>query len=137
MKKFIYPINKVIKIIDGDSVRLEIDMGFKIYRHIDVRLIGIDTPETRGNSRKAGLMVRDVVEKIIMAWYKGDIPFYLESTKLDKYGRVLGEITDERTRVADFLLLEGFAKPYQGKTKSPWTEEELKSVEKLAGQFIS
>ena len=46
---------KILRIVDGDTVDVDIDLGFGIWRHRErVRLVGIDTPESR---------TRDLVEK--------------------------------------------------------------------------
>ena len=52
---------KVLRIIDGDTLKLEIDLGLKTSTKQKVRLAGIDTPETYGvkkNSEeyKAGML---------------------------------------------------------------------------------
>ena len=44
---FSYRINKVIKIVDGDTIDVIIDLGFDILHRARVRLYGIDTPESR------------------------------------------------------------------------------------------
>jgi len=51
---FSYRIDKVVKIVDGDTIDVMIDLGFDIKYKSRVRLFGIDTPESR---------TRDLVEK--------------------------------------------------------------------------
>lgn len=43
---------KVINVVDGDTFDLDVDLGFKIHMQIRVRLLGVDTPEKRGDKEK-------------------------------------------------------------------------------------
>ena len=82
---------KLIKVVDGDTIDAEIDLGFDISVKKRIRLVGIDTPEcrTRDLKEKAlGLAAKDRVKAILVENPK----FTLESTKIGKFGRVLGNI---------------------------------------------
>lgn len=54
---------ELVKIVDGDTLRLQIDQGWNTTITDDVRLIGINTPENRGNERLAGLWVTEQVRQ--------------------------------------------------------------------------
>ena len=91
--KYIYRA-VVVRVYDGDSIRVNIDLGFGVWlKDQAVRLLGIDTPEVRGSEREEGIKVRDFVrgeiedEKVILKSYRD---------KKGKYGRWLGEIFYER-----------------------------------------
>ncbi len=82
----------VIKVVDGDTVDCEIDLGFHIKVTKRVRLAGIDTPELNSKSdliRKAAVAAKNYVADKI-----GSCQFFLktELDRSDKYGRVLGWI---------------------------------------------
>lgn len=83
----------VLKVVDGDTLDLMVDLGFKIHHKIRVRLYGVNTPEsrTRDLQEKAlGLKSKSFVEDWITnhKWvFVNTIP-----DKNDKYGRVLARI---------------------------------------------
>ena len=126
MKKYVYSI-KILKIVDGDTIDAEIDLGFYTKVKKRIRLYGINTPETRLQSkiknldeRKAekerGLLAKARLREICQ---KNEI--LLESVGLGKYGRVLGKLyfaeeneyqesLDES--INSLLICEGLAEPY-------------------------
>ena len=82
---------KLVKVVDGDTIDAEIDLGFDISVKKRIRLVGINTPEcrTRDLKEKAlGLAAKDRVKAILAENPK----FVLESTEIGKFGRVLGKI---------------------------------------------
>ena len=83
---------KVIKVVDGDTIDVDIDLGFGMtYRKQRVRMMGIDTPESR---------TRDLTEKKFGKASKKHLKKLLESGERislishdkGKFGRILGEI---------------------------------------------
>lgn len=111
-----YRIKEFIKIYDGDTVTILIDLGFGVYRTETIRLLYIDTPELRGDEREEGLKSRDRLRQIIAdAILEGkSITVKTIQDKKGKYGRYLGEIFIEgaETSVNTQLLTEGFAEKY-------------------------
>ena len=82
---------KIIEITDGDTVKVDIDVGFNIWvNNVVIRLLGIDTPESR---------TTDKIEKIFGLLSKNRLAQLLpinsiqiiKTTIDDKYGRVLGD----------------------------------------------
>ena len=109
--------SSLIKIIDGDTVDVLIDLGFNLYKKERVRLLGIDAPES---------MTKDLAEKklgleakaYITNWFAKNTPFRLQTTKDDKYGRILGVFTGLDGKTLNTRLVdEGYAWAYDGKTK--------------------
>lgn len=106
---------KVVGIYDGDSVTLDIDLGFKSWlKKQKVRLYGIDTPEIRGEERLDGLVsrarLRELIEgrEVIITSYKD---------KTGKYGRWLATIfldcgNDNWCNINQLLVDEGLAEVY-------------------------
>jgi micrococcal nuclease len=78
----------VVRIVDGDTAYLDINLGFFIRMTIDVRLNGINTPEIRGPSRAAGLTSKTYVEQAIPV----GSTVVVETYKAEKYGRYLADI---------------------------------------------
>ena len=106
---------KLDRVIDGDTVDANIDLGFDITIHKRIRLAGIDTPEsrTRDLEEKArGLASKDKLIELL-----GDGNFVLESKEVGKYGRVLGTLHIDDMNINDTFVKEGFAVEYDGGTK--------------------
>jgi micrococcal nuclease len=90
---YVYRVES-IKVIDGDTLNVDIDLGFKLSYNVHVRLEGVNTPEITGPERSAGLVVKLFVQEWVAA-HKGKL--MVRSIRLDKYAdRVVGDIvTDE------------------------------------------
>lgn len=109
----------LVSVHDGDSCRLDCDLGFDIHHaSLDVRLLGIDCPELR---RPDGLgeMARDFV----VGWFGVHPgPYVIRTVKdrTEKFGRMLATVTapDGAALVPD-LLAAGLAKPYGGSGPRP------------------
>ncbi len=77
----------VTKVVDGDTIYGDVDLGFNIgYKKMEFRLSGINTPETKGATREAGLKSKQFVLDAIMD--KEVIVVTKKDTK-EKYGRYL------------------------------------------------
>jgi micrococcal nuclease len=98
-------------VYDGDSITCDISLGFYVtLRDQKIRLLGINTPEIRGEQREQGLISRDRLrEKILDKW----VVIQTQKDKKGKYGRWLGEIWLEDECVNDWLLKEGYAEEYK------------------------
>ena len=108
-----YKIKKIHKIIDGDTVDVDISLGFGITLSQRVRLKGINTPETRTKDLKEkadGLMAKEWLEKELSK--PGE--WIIETTKDDKYGRILGTLylVGEPVTVNERMVNDGIARPY-------------------------
>ena len=116
-----YRIKKVVKVVDGDTIDVEIDLGFNISYAQRVRLAGIDTPESRTKDAKEkalGLEVKDRLKKAIDAAKDVVVKTELPDSS-EKYGRILGWIyLDGATKsINEQLIEEGYAWGYMGETK--------------------
>ncbi len=110
---YTYKIKKINKIVDGDTVDLDIDLGFSITISHRVRLKDIDAPETRTlnlDEKKLGVEAKEWLEQELSR--KGN--WIIQTHKEDKYGRILGTIylEGEPTTVNEKMLNEGIASPY-------------------------
>lgn len=114
-KPFIYQNFTIIRAVDGDTVEIEVDYGFRGRYRDNFRLLDIDTPERGQNGfREATERVKALVEQ-----YADDL--VLEVTKKDKYGRYLARIRVGEVRIMDSavsinerMVIEGYAKAYDG-----------------------
>ena len=123
---------KVVKIIDGDTVDVDIDLGFGVWLHKErVRLYGIDTPESRTRDleeKKYGLAAKDFLtgmlddDQIILKTHKD---------KTGKFGRILGELwrtsnyTDKS--INTYMIEKHHAASYMGQSKTHIEEQHLKN----------
>ena len=101
----------VKKVYDGDTVTVDIDLGFDVMLHGQkIRLLRINAPEVRGPERPAGLRSRDALRQMIDG---KSITIKTQQDKKGKYGRWLGEIWLDDVCVNDWLITEGFAEKYK------------------------
>lgn len=116
-----YVVKKLYKVVDGDTIDVDIDLGFNISYYQRVRLAGIDTPESRTtdkNEKTLGLEVKKRLDEILKA--AGRIVIRTEKPdSTEKYGRILGWVfvDDNKTSVNEDLIKDGFAWEYMGETK--------------------
>ncbi len=93
---FIYNAT-ILRVVDGDTVDVMVDLGFSIHKKIRVRLYGIDAPESRTRDlaeKKLGLAAKARFKEILD---EQDNQVILKSYGLGKYGRCLGELFYMRT----------------------------------------
>ena len=118
---FEYYVKKVTKVVDGDTIDVEIDLGFDISFSSRVRLAGIDTPESRTTDKmeKAlGLEAKAYLKKEIEA----SKSVVIKTEKMDsseKYGRILGWVFLDGSTVSlnEKMISDGYAWGYLGDTK--------------------
>lgn len=108
-----YKIKKFDRIIDGDTVDILIDVGFDITIKQRVRLLNIDASEVRTKDleeKERGLSAKDWLEKELSR--EGD--WIINTTKDDKYGRILGELylVSDPVTVNEKMINEGVAEVY-------------------------
>jgi micrococcal nuclease len=136
---YIYRIRSIHKVIDGDTIDADIDLGFDISLTKRIRLAGVDTPESRtadANEKKYGLESKEWLKKrcenakdILI---KTELP---DST--EKYGRIIGHlyINGEETSLNNQMIAEGYAWPYKGDAKVK-DFEKLKTIRRQRGTLI-
>lgn len=119
----------VYDVHDGDTCSVLIRFGKEEHLKLNLRILGIDTPELkRGGSElemKAGEKVRDVVAGLILGK-----ECKIRLIKHDKYGsRVNGEVfLNDSTSLSQYLLDRKYAVPYTGNKKSAWDTEMLQNI---------
>lgn len=113
---------KVNKVLDGDTVDIDLDLGFNIVLAGQrVRMAGVDTPESRTTNKEEkprGLLSKKkLAEKLpVGSWVK--INTLKSDNNDDKFGRILGEfILEDGTNVNQWMIENNYAVPYQGENK--------------------
>ena len=132
----------VIKVVDGDTVDVDIDLGFGIVLSDErVRIAGIDTPESRTRDKeekKFGLVAKARVKQLLgkTCVLKTQINKDGEDMK-GKFGRILGDFnvydsaTDRWRMLTEILVSEGHAVPYHGQNKDDVQKAHLANRVKL------
>ena len=118
---FEYYVKKVTKVVDGDTIDVDIDLGFDISFSSRVRLAGIDTPESRTTNKmeKAlGLEAKAYLKHEIEAAKS----ITIKTEKMDsseKYGRILGWVFLDGAAISlnEKMISDGYAWGYLGDTK--------------------
>ena len=134
-----------MKVLDGDTIDVLIDLGFELFKKERVRVAGVDTPEKR---------TRDLEEKELgydaTNWLKGKLEEVLEGDEeliirtelkggVGKYGRLLGWIYstdgDPELSINEEMIKFGYALEYDGGTKNKdW--EPLKEIRRSFGTLV-
>jgi micrococcal nuclease len=136
---YIYRIKSVGRVVDGDTIDADIDLGFDISLTKRIRLAGIDTPESR---------TRDLKEKELGLDAKNWLKHQLEDAfdvvirtekpdSTEKYGRIIGHlfINGQDESLNNQMITEGYALPYDGGTKDKdW--EPLREIRRAKGTLI-
>ena len=125
-----YRVKQVLKIVDGDTIDVVIDLGFDISFTSRVRLAGIDTPESRTTDAREKILGVEVKEYLKKA-LDGATDIVIRTEKADsseKYGRILGWLfVNKQTGSLNMELVnKGYAWSYDGGTKKKDFEELLR-----------
>ena len=117
---------KVIKVVDGDTVDVDIDLGFGVTLTDErVRIMGIDTPESRTRDKVEDLFGEAAKERLKVLMKDGGKLITTEDRKGEdmkgKFGRILGDFkvdyNGEMKKVTDIMTEEGHCVPYFGGSK--------------------
>jgi micrococcal nuclease len=116
-----YRVKKLINVIDGDTIDVDIDLGFDISLLRRVRMAGIDTPESRTTDKAEkvlGLEAKEYLKKIMKDAKAIAIKTELPDSS-EKYGRILGWVyIDGATKsINEQMIEDGYAWGYMGETK--------------------
>ena len=127
----------IIKVIDGDTVDVDIYLGFGISLNNErVRIMGIDTPESRTRDKvekKFGLASKARLKELLgkKSVLKTQINKKGEDMK-GKFGRVLGDfVTDSGKMVTEIMIKEGHCVPYFGGSKEDVEKQHMKNRKRL------
>lgn len=132
---------KLVKVVDGDTVDVDIDLGFGIWlRNERVRIMGIDTPESR---------TRDKVEKVFGLAAKERLKQLIEKDTIlktfaakdgedmkGKFGRILGDFICGDKMVTEIMIEEGHAVKYWGQNKADIEQQHMANRNKLLHEGV-
>jgi len=130
---------KLLKVVDGDTVDVDIDLGFGIVlKNERVRIIGIDTPESRTRDKVEkvfGLAAKKRVKELL----KGDVTLKTQIASdgddaKGKFGRILGDFKLGDKTLTEIMIEEGYAVDYYGGSKEEIQALHLKNRERLLSE---
>ena len=118
---FEYRVKQVIKVVDGDTIDVDIDLGFSISYYQRLRLAGIDTPESRTTDKlEKSLGIES--KEYLKSKFKDAKDIVVRTEKPDsseKYGRILGwvYVNGDSKSLNEQMIEDGYAWGYMGDTK--------------------
>ena len=137
---YIFRVTEIVKVLDGDTIDVTIDLGFDLFKKERVRIAGVDTPEkrTRDLEEKAlGLDATDWMKKHLEDTIAGDEELTIRTELvggMGKYGRLLGWLYfgEDTVSLNEQMITEGYAWEYDGGTKQK-NFEELREIRRSFG----
>ena len=139
-----FRVTKIVKVLDGDTIDVLIDLGFDLFKKERVRIAGVDTPEkrTRDLEEKAlGIDATNWLKKKLEDTIAGDGDELTIRTELvggtGKYGRLLGwlYINEDALSLNEQMITEGYAWEYDGGTKQK-NFESLREIRRSFGSLV-
>ena len=131
---------KVERVVDGDTVDVVLDLGFNVLHSVRVRLVGIDTPESRTrdlDEKARGLLAKEFLKNWLSQEHeKKKIVIKTFKKSKGKFGRVLAEIWVNDVNVNEDMIECYHAVPYSAQNKKEVAELHLKNREKLIEQEV-
>ena len=112
---------KLIRIIDGDTFKAEVDLGFSTFRNETVRMSGINTPESRTRDleeKRHGLAAKKVLGDLLTSANE----LVVNVKEVGKYGRALGIVYADGLNVNYEMIDKGYAYPYGGEKKMTYQD---------------
>jgi endonuclease YncB( thermonuclease family) len=110
----------VVRIIDGDTITVDAEPWPGLTIRVGVRVDGIDTPELRGQcdeEKTLAVRARDRVRELVGATVE------LRNVRQGKIARrIVADVYVDGQRLADVLIAEGLARPYDGGRRESWCE---------------
>ena len=119
-------MTEIVKVVDGDTIDVIIDLGFDLYKKERVRVAGVDTPEKRTRDleeKELGIDATNWLTEQLDSAIDGEDDLVIR-TEIDggfgKYGRLLGwlYIGEDTESINERMIREGYAWEYDGGTKN-------------------
>ena len=130
--------SKILRVVDGDTVDVDIDLGFGVWLHKErVRIMGIDTPESRTRDKvekKFGLASKARLKELMPIGSIQILKTQIDKSgedKKGKFGRILGDFMIDTKLVTDIMISEGYAVAYHGQNKDEVEQAHLNNRERL------
>lgn len=99
----------VERVIDGDTVILDIDVGFRITTMQVVRLAGINAPEMVGEHKAAGVAAKGYLQELLPVGVEVTVKTYKPTAPNDRYGRYVAYIMRNQIPINSAMVEAGHA----------------------------
>ena len=96
----------VLEVYDGDTITVEVDLGFNVKFKEKFRLLYINAPEMKGGDKSSGTISRDRLRDKIL---NKEVIIKTSKDKKEKYGRFLAEVFLGEESINNWLIVEGLA----------------------------
>ena len=135
-----FRVTKIVKVLDGDTIDVLIDLGFDLYKKERVRIAGVDTPEKRTRDleeKELGIHATNWMKDKLTETIKGDEELTIRTELkggVGKYGRLLGwlYVGESTISLNEQMITEGYAHAYDGGTKD-MNLEKLREIRRSFG----
>ena len=133
---------RLLKAVDGDTVDVDIDLGFNIWlRDERVRIMGIDTPESRTSDKVEKVFGRAAKARLKELLTEGGVLVTNEEKNGEdmrgKFGRILGDFkTPDGKLVTEVMIAEGHCVPYFGGSKDDVQAQHMVNRERLLAEGV-
>ena len=132
-----------MKVLDGDTIDVMIDLGFELFKKERVRIAGVDTPEKRTRDleeKELGIDATNWLKEKLDGTIAGDDELTIRTELVGgvgKYGRLLGwlYVGDAELSLNEAMITEGYAWAYDGGTKQK-DFEVLREIRRAHGTLI-
>lgn len=119
---FVMPI---VQVIDGDTIETRLDCLPTTLQKISIRVRGVDTPESKRNLARCEKEVQlgKEAKEALKTFTAEATSMFVYNVSWDKYGgRIDANVIINGVDISRWLIDNGFAKEYDGGTKSNWCE---------------
>ena len=138
-----FRVTEIVKVLDGDTIDVTIDLGFDLYKKERVRIAGVDTPEKRTRDleeKELGIDATNWLKEKLEGTLAGDDQLFIRTELVGgvgKYGRLLGSlyVGDADLSLNEQMITEGYAWAYDGGTKKK-DFEELREIRRSFGTLL-
>ena len=138
-----FRVTKIVKVLDGDTIDVLIDLGFDLFKKERVRIAGVDTPEKRTRDleeKELGIHATNWLKDKLTETIKGDEELLIRTELkggVGKYGMLLGwlYIGDADVSLNEQMITEGYAWEYDGGTKQK-DFEVLREIRRSFGTLV-
>ena len=135
-----FRVTEIVKVLDGDTIDVLIDLGFDLYKKERVRIAGVDTPEKRTRNleeKELGIDATNWLKKELEDVLAGDDELIIRTELhggVGKYGRLLGwlYVGDDEVSLNEQMITQGYAHAYDGGTKN-MDLEKLREIRRSFG----
>ena len=138
-----FRVTEIVKVLDGATIDVLIDLGFDLYKKERVRIAGVDTPEKRTRDleeKELGIDATNWLKEKLEGTLAGDDQLFIRTELVGgtgKYGRLLGwcYIGDAELSLNEQMITEGYAWSYDGGTKQK-DFESLREIRRSFGSLV-